>query len=257
MTKIIKSPHYFSIHSKQLLEEERYNFFGMLNGKQNKFYILHRNHSLLKFLQILLSKNFYTFSIVSFKYFNFDAHKDIDNHDCCDWGGTPNMIDTLELEANTSILESKLMRNDFNSFTPVEFELQEKMFFIINTLTKLDNLFKKIQKYETDRKKPIHDGYNELENYFKIIFPNDKNIPVFIDKERRQLQTKSLMLDVYWDRLLLFFYHFDLRNNTIDSLLELLKKHIKTPEFELEHFRRLYQNTHNAYTELQSILGVN
>jgi hypothetical protein len=256
MIKIIESPYYFSIYSNDLLDKEKYNFFGMLSGKQNRFYILHRNHSLLKFLQILLSKNFYTFSIVSFKYFSFDAHKEIDNHDCCEWGGTPNMTDTLELEANTSILESKLIKNNFNSFTVSEVELQEKMFFIMNILTKIASLFKKIRDYETDIKNPIHDGYDELKKYLEIICPNDKNILDFIEKERQQIQTKSLTLDVYWDRLFLFFYNVDLRNNSTSSLLELLKIHIKTSEFELERFKRLYQDSHNAHTELCNILGI-
>ena len=256
MIKIIESPYYFSVHSDHLLDEEKYNFFGMLSGKQNRFYILHRNHSLLKILQILLSKNFYTSSIVSFKHFSFDAHKDIDNHDCCEWGGTPNMTDTLELEANTSILESKLIKNNFNSFTLSEFELQEKMFFIMNILTKIDSLFKKIREYETDIKKPTHDGYNELKKYLEIICPNDKNILDFIEKERQQVQTKSLTLDVYWDKLFLFFYNVDLRNNSTSYLSESLKTYIKTSEFELERLERLYQHPHDVYTELCNILGI-
>jgi len=256
MIKIKESPYYFSIHSNDLLDKEKYNFFGMLSGKQNRFYILHRNHSLLKILQILLSKNFYTFSIVSFKHFIFDTHKEIDNHDCCEWGGTPNMTHTLELEANTSILESKLINNNFNSFTLSEFELQEKMFFIMDILTKIDNLFKKIRDYEIDIKKPTHDGYNELQKYLEIICPNDKNISDFIEKERQQTQMKSLILDTYWDRLFLFFYNVDLRNNSTSYLSESLKTYIKTPEFELEGFKRLYQDPHNAYTELCNILGI-
>jgi len=256
MIKITESPYYFSVYSNDSSNEEKYNFLGMLSVTDNQFYILHRNHSLLKFLQILLSKNFYTFSIVSFKHFNFDAHKDIDNHDCRDWGGSPHMTNTYELEANTSILESKLIKNNFNSFTPLKFELQAKMFFIMNILTKLDKLFKKVRDYEIDIKKPVNKGLDELKRYLGIICPDDKNISNFMEKERQLTQMKYLMLDVYWDRLLLFFYNVDLRNSTTKSLLESLKVHIKRPEFELEHLKRLYQHPHDVYTELCNILGI-
>lgn len=256
MTKIIESPYYFSVHSNNLPNNEKYNFYGLLNIKQNRFYVLHRKHSLLKFLQVLLLKNFYTYSIVSFKYFNIEAHENIDNYDCNDWGGTSNMITNLELESNTSIIETKLIKEELSQFTHSDFKLQEKIFFILNILTKVDSLFKKIRDYETDINKPSTDGYEELKKYFEIICPNDKNIIDFINKESKQTQTKSLILDTYWNKLFLFFYNVDLRNNSAEALLDLLKKHIQTPEFELEQFKRLYQYPHNAYEEFHKILGI-
>jgi len=256
MTEIIESPYYFSIYSDNLSNNEKYDFYGLLDIKQNRFYILHRKHSLLKFLQVLLLKNFYAYSIVNFKYFNIDAHKNIDNHDCINWGGTASMTTNLELESNISIKGTKLMKEESSQLTYSSIELQEKIFFIMNILNKLDIFFKKMQDYETDITKPIYDGYNELKKYLEIICPNDKNIVNFINKEQEQTQTKSLILDTYWNRLLLFFYNVDLRNNSTESLLELLKKHIQMPEFELEHFKRLYQHPHNALEELHKILGI-
>ena len=64
MTEIIKSPYYFSVYSDI---ETDHNFYGLLDIKQNCFYMLHRNHSLLKFLQLMLLKNFYTFFIFDLK----------------------------------------------------------------------------------------------------------------------------------------------------------------------------------------------
>lgn len=255
MAKIVESPYYFSVHSDNLLEEEKYNFYGLLNIKQNRFYILHRNHSLLKFLQIVLIKNFYGYSMVGFKYFNIDVHKKIDNHDCNEWGGTHNMITNLELETNVSGGHAKLVKEELSRITPSDFELQEKMFFMMDILTNLDGFFKKIRYYETDVMKPMRDGYDELKKYLEIICPNDKNIFDFIDKECKQLQIKSLTLDTYWNKLLLFFYNVDLRKNSIESLLDLLKKHMQQPEFELEQFKRMYQHPHNAFEELCRIVG--
>jgi len=257
MTKIIESPYYFSVYDNNLLNNEKYNFYGLLDIKQNRFYILHRKHSLLKFLQILLLKNFYPYSIVNFKYFNVETHKNIDNHDCINWGGTSNMTTTLELESNISIDGAKLIKEDSSQLKYSDFELQEKIFFIMNILNKLDNFFKKIQDYEVDITKSMYDGYDELKKYLEIICPNDKNIADFINKEREQTQTKSLTLDLYRNKLFLFFYNIDLRNNSIESILDLLKKHIQMPEFELEHFKRLYQHPHNALEELYRILGTN
>lgn len=256
MSKIIEFPHYFSVYYDHIEEKEKYNFFGLLDIKQNQFYILHRNHALLKFLQLILLKNFYTFSIISFKHFNCSIHKNIDNHDCCNWGGSPNMTQTLELEVNTSIHGVELTNNGLDSATPVDFELQKKIFFVIDILTKLDNFFKKIREYEIDIKKPAYNGYNELKKYLEIICPNDKNIVDFIDKEQKQTQTKFLTLDRYQNTLFLFFYNVDLRNNSIESLLDLFRKYIQTPEVELEYFRRSYQHPHNAYEELHKILGI-
>jgi hypothetical protein len=256
MSKIIEFPHYFSVYYEHVEEKEKYNFFGLLDIKQNRFYILHRNHALLKFLQLILLKNFYTFSIISFKHFNFSIHKNIDNHDCCNWGGTPDITETLELEVNTSIHGAELTNNGVDLLTSVDFELQKKMFFVIDILTKLDTLFKKIRDYEIDIKKPVYNGYDKLKTYLEIICPNDKNIADFIDKEQKQTQTKVLTLDSYQNKLFLFFYNIDFRKNSVESLLELFKKYIQTPEFELEHFRRVYQYPHNAYEELHKILGI-
>lgn len=256
MIKITESPYYFSVYPNDVLNSEKYNFYGLLDIKQNQFYILHRNHSLLKFLQLVLLKNFYTLSIVSFRNFNIEANKNIDNNDCVLWGGTPELTSSLELEANTSMQGVRLIKLDLNMFTQIDLELQEKMFFAMDILTKLDNLFKKIQQYEIDIKKPSRDGYDELKKYLKVICPNDETMSNFINEELKQLQKKFLELDVYWNRLLLFFYNVDLRKNSIESLLNLLKKYIQMPEFELEPFRRLYQYPHNAYEELHKILGI-
>lgn len=256
MIKIIESPYYFSVHSDNVLNDEKYNFFGLLDIKQNRFYILHRNHALLKFLQLILLKNFYTFSIVSFKHFNFSINKNIDNHDCITWGGTAELTNSLELEANTSLYETSLIKTESILPTSTDLELQEKIFFVMNILTKLDNLFKKIRDHEIDIKNPVHNGYNELKKYFEIICPNDKNIVNFINEESKQLQTKSLELDTYWNRILLFFYNVDFRNNSIESILNALKEHIQLPEFELERFRRLYQHPYGSLEQLHRILSI-
>lgn len=255
MIKITESPYYFSIYDG-VLNDETYNFFGLLNIKQNRFYILHRNHALLKFLQLILLKNFYTFSIVSFKYFNFSINKNIDNRDCITWGGTAELTNILELEANTSLYEASLIKTESILPTNTDLELQEKMFFIMNILTKLDNLFKKIREHEIDIKNPVRNGYNQLKKYFEIICPNDKNIVNFINEESRQSQTKSLELDTYWNRILLFFYNVNFRNNSIESILNALKEYVQMPKFELERFKRSYQYPHNALDELCKILGI-
>lgn len=256
MSTIIDLPYYFSIHDKHILEDEKRNFFGLLDIKQNRFYVLHRNHSLLKFLQIMLLKNFYAYSIVNFKHFNFDKHKDIDNHDCSDWGSTSSMIETLELEANTVLNGVELTKERICSLALFDVELQKKIFLIMDILTKLDNLFKKIQNYETDINKSTQDGHEELKTYFEIICPNDKNIINFINKEQAQIQTKLLTLKAYWGRILLFFYNIDLRNTPTDELLALLRIHIEMPTFELEQFHRLYKHPHNAYAQLCEILNM-
>ena len=249
MTEIIKSPYYFSVYSDI---ETDHNFYGLLDIKQNCFYMLHRNHSLLKFLQLMLLKNFYTFSIVSFKHFNCDINKNIDNRDCINWGGTADMINSLELEANTSMYEAKLIK-----VTPgYDLILQEKMFFIMYILTKLDNLFKKLRNHEIDIKETMHKGYDELKKYLGMLCPDDKNINEFIDEEDKQLRAKTQELDVYWQKILMFFYNLDFRNNSTISMFDSFKKYIETPKFELERFRRLYQHPHTALDEFYKILGI-
>jgi hypothetical protein len=256
MIKIIESPYYFSVHSDNVLNDEKYNFFGLLDIKQNRFYILHRNHALLKFLQLILLKNFYTFSIVSFKHFNFSINKNIDNHDCITWGGTAKLTNSLELEADTSLYEASLIKTESILLTATDLELQEKMFFVMNILTKLDSLFKKIREHEIDIKNSVRNGYNHLKKYLEIICTNDKNVVNFINEESEQLQTKSLELDTYWNRILLFFYNANFRNNSIESILNALKEYVQMPKFELERFKRVYQYPHNALDELYKILGI-
>lgn len=256
MKKIIESSYYFSVYDNTVLNNEKYNFYGLLDIKQNRFYILHRNHSLLKFLQLVLLKNFYTFSIVSFKHLNFNANKNIDNHDCINWGGTTELTSSLELEANTSMYEANLIKVESNLLTNHDVEVQEKIFFVMNILTNLDSLFKKVQEHEKDIKKPMHEGYNELKKYLEIICPNDKNIINFINEENKQLQAKLLELDTYWNRILLFFYNVDFRNNSIESVSNSFKEYTQMPEFELERFRRLYQRPYDALEQLYAILGI-
>jgi hypothetical protein len=89
-----------------------------------------------------------------------------------------------------------------------------------------------------------------------MICPNDENINEFINKEDKQLRAKSQELDVYWQKILLFFYNLDFRNNSTISMLDSLKKYIETPEFELERFRRLYQHPYTALDEFYKILGI-
>jgi hypothetical protein len=256
MSKITDLPYYFSVQNSSTSEDLKNNFFGLLDIKQNRFYILHRNHSLLKFLQIMLIKNFYTFSIISFAHFNFTAHRDIDNHDCSDWGSTPNTVETLELEVDTLQDGVKLIKEDAASLTPADVRLQKNMLLVMYILTNLDNLFKKIRDYETERKKSACDGHSELKRYFRIICPNDKNIDNFIEAESKQTHAKLNELDKYWDKLLLFFYNADLRGDLTTSLLQGLKEHIQMPQFQLEHFRRLYQHPYNAIEELYQILDI-
>jgi len=256
MEKIIESPYYLSVHACNTLDSEKYNFYGLLNIKQNRFYILHRNHSLLKFLQLVLLKNFYSFSIVSFKHFNFDTNKNIDNHDCINWGGTPELTSTLELEANTSMHQAKLINSGLGTVTDIDLALQEKLFFVMAILGKIDDLFTKLRNYEIDIKKPASDGYSELKKYLEIVCPNDKTIANFITEENTQLHAKALILDSYWNKFLLFFYNVDLHDNSIESVAELLKKLVQTPEFEMEQFKRLYKHPYNAMDELCKILGI-
>lgn len=256
MEKIIGSPYYMSVHACNTLDSGKYNFYGLLNIKQNRFYILHRNHSLLKFLQLVLLKNFYSFSIVSFKHFNFDTNKDIDNHDCINWGGSPELTSNLELEANTSMHQAKLINYGLGTVTDIDFVLQEKLFFVMALLGKIDDLFTKLRNYEIDIKKPAADGYSELKKYLQIICPNDKTIDNFITKENTQLHAKTLLLDSYWNKFLLFLYNVDLRNNSIESASKLLQNLVQTPEFEMEQFKRLYKHPYDAIDELYTILGI-
>jgi len=249
MTGIVKSPYYFSVRSHI---ETDLNFYGLLDIKQNCFYMLHSNHSLLKFFQLMLLKNFYTFSIVSFKHLNCDMHKNIDNSDCINWGGTADMINSLEFEVNTSMNEVKLIK-----VTPgYDLILQEKMFFIMYILSKLDNVFQKIRKHEIDIKETMHEGYDELRKYLEMLCPDDKNISEFINEEDKQLRSKSQELDVYWQKILLFFYNLDFRNNSTISMFDSFKKYIETAEFGLERFRRLYRHPDAALEEFHQILNI-
>lgn len=231
MQNIKESKYYFSKNTLESIREE--NFHGLLNIKQNRFYMLSTNYSLTKLIQFLFL-NYELFCVISFKNFNYDAHKKIDNNDCFEWGGSPQMHRGLQYDIdvnkpNMLMVPTQSPKNFF------DIDLQEKMFFIMNTLIKIKTKIDNFKAEELDRINETIKGLEEFQNFSMIISPNDKNISNFVNYEIESKKANLLFLDEFWQELIKLLYEFDLKNKDIPVILEQITELIRNFFYKTTH----------------------
>lgn len=233
MKTIAESPYFFSVNSKNLPNKDKNIFYGLLNMKQNRFYMLGRDYSLTKLIQFLFLK-YELFCVVSFKNFNFDAHKEIDNQDCFKWGGSPQMHKGLQYDIDVNKPNILLMSSE----SPIEnfdYDLQEKMFFFMDLLTKIKTQIDIFKTEETERINEIIKGLEEFKKFSMIMSPDDKNISNFINNEIESKKVNLIFLDNFWKELIQCLYNFDLKNNNISKILEQATNFIQNTFYKTRH----------------------
>lgn len=248
-------PYYYSARTEDINDN---NFYGLLDIHENRFYILHRDRFLIKYLQILLLKNHHTFSLVDFKNFNFDDHKNIDNNDCYLWGGSALMIKSLNIDADTYFDTVKLISNKNNLFNK---ELQQKMFYLMSTLTRVDKIFKELTDCYLSNVCSTIENLKEMKNCFKILLPKDKNIPSFIAEESQQLESfkdsKLNKIQDCWNDILRFFYNTNINTESTLSLKSLFSSKLLDPQFKFEErVSRNFNHQKKKLLELYNILDI-
>jgi hypothetical protein len=244
MQNITESLYFFLIKNQSNKTDNSQNkFYGLLQMKQNRFYLLHKDYSLIKLLQFLFLK-YELFSVVNFKNFNFSANENIDNHDCSEWGGSPLMHKSLFFDIDSSKSTALLVKTQsVKEFFDIN--LQEKMFFVANILSKTKHELELFKDKELERINDTINGLKEFENFSKIISPNDSNISTFVKDEINLKKINLNFIDLFWNDLIQLLYNINLKEQTIEELSEKIKENIKSYFYKIKPSAALFSNFRN------------
>ena len=204
-------------------------FYGLLHTVHNRFYVLSKDYPIIKFLQLLLAKNFHTFTCVTFNdRFDFSKNKNIDNNDCSDWGGSHLIVKNLFIDIDFSLEETKLVSASESS--EFDEDLQKNIMFTTKFLTEIYEIFNQLKHRTRQEKEPRIKGLNQLEKHFEIILPEDKTIKSFINEDIDRLtkhrEFYSSFLDDMFDQLLCAVYEVSLYNCSMTDLKRELRDKI-------------------------------
>jgi len=246
MQNIKESKYYFSKNTNTSVDDN--NFYGLLNIKLNRFYILSREYSLIKLTQFLFLK-YDLFCVISFKNFNYAAHKKIDNNDCDQWGGSPQMLKGLQYDIDTTKPNMAMVLSE-SSLKDFDYDLQEKMFFLMNTFTKIKSKIDIFKIEETERIKETIKGLEEFKNFSMMLCPDDENIPGFVKNETESKKVNLTFLDNLWKELIQFLYNFDLKNKTTPEILDQIKDLIQNAFYQTRHANTIKTLKNEVYTAL-------
>ena len=220
MKNIKTSPYYFSINPT-----ESSSFYGLLHSNYNRFYILHKNLFLMKFLQILLLKQHELFTLVDFKNFDFSSHPNIDNDTCHEWGGSHLMTKGLQIDADLYFVPSFLIK--VPSYSYFDEGLQDKMFCLMKTINEIQETYNLLKNTIRSNVYSQINSLRHTKRIFKLLTPIDTTPSDFIEKEQTQLlyllKGKTSILEESWDCVIKELSNLEL--HSIDSA-EVLKHKI-------------------------------
>jgi len=217
-------------------------FYGLLHQTHNRFYVLHYNFSLIKFLQLLLSKNYQQFTCIHFtQYFDFSQHTNIDNNDCHNWGGTAVMTKHLYLDIDFGAYGGIKQLIPIDASVPFDVELQKKIMFLTKLLTDIDTIIHKLKAECLAQKSPRINGIKESKKYFQILLPNDTDVIKLLNLEEEKLieygSDLEGSLEDTWHKFLKIVWELPLNENDLDYLKMVLQQQLSSAELFKNHLK--------------------
>lgn len=254
MKNIKTSPYYFSIYPT-----ESSSFYGLLNSLQNRFYILHKDPFLIKFLQMILLRQYELFTLVDFKNFDFSSHPNIDNDTCHEWGGSHLMTKILQIDADSYFTPSYLTKAP--TYSDFDVGLQNKIFCLMATINKIQETHKLLKNTLRSNINSQVDSLRHTKKIFKLLMPTDTVSIDFTEKEENQLlsilKRKTELLEESWDCTIKELLNLELVSiDSVEILKHKIAEILQKDESKFLNMLTVFQHQRPIFLKLLDFLGI-
>ena len=206
-----------------MLENEK-DLYGLLDSRDNSFYIVEKNYQLIKLIQILLIKQKFFYCINISKLPGVDAIGDITNENCHQFGVSAPMIKYIRFDSDPGIYGCGITK----SKRPHNKILRDNLVSLQKLLGPVEKFFKDFENKEIERYQDEISGLLELKSFLNTVIPGDKVFEEFIasDIEERQKsiqRARPLKSEIFKSIMDIDFFR--------DDAIQALKKMIESFSF--------------------------
>lgn len=148
---------------------------GLLNTKDNKFYLVANNHHQIKILQLLTMKHRLFLCVNISQISNLDITDDV----CHCYGISKPLTKFLTPDVDTSLYGAAVIESPGDK----DETLWANIHMLDRLVGALENFVAQYEKTQKERYKDMINGLKELEAFVKSFMPNDPNITDFVNRE--------------------------------------------------------------------------
>jgi len=199
------------------------DLYGLLDNRDNSFYIVDTNYHVIKMLQMLLIKQKFLYCINISKLPGVEELENINNNNCYQFGVSAPMIKNIRFDSDTGLFGCKITQ----SKRPHNKILANNLNSLLKLLVPLEKFFNDFEHKERQRYQDEIAGFHELKDFLGTLMPDDKIYAELVDhdiKEREQsiLRARPLKSDILKIIMSIDFYR--------DDAIQCLRKEIENFE---------------------------
>ena len=186
------------------------DLYGLLDNRDNSFYIVDTNYHIIKLIQMLLIRQKFLHCINISKLPGNEEIENIDNSNCYQFGVLGSMTKNIRFDSDSGLFGSKITK----SSRPYNKILANNLISLQKLLVPFEKFFDDFENKEKQRYQDEIAGLHELKDFLELLMPTDQVyadlIQYDIDERQRSIRrARPLKSDLLKKIMSIDFYDVD------------------------------------------------